>query len=198
MSEREIWIRYQLRWMIIVAAAIAVASASFLYTLRRALDQDLGPSYKQAYTTLHNLQKVLLPMIGLSVLIYLIIGSVIVALVTIFISHSIAGPLFKMERFAESLRRGAVNFPMRLRSGDQIGLLAESLRELQSALADRLRPLGRVLNRADRLWAEFDAVDTAADPVRAREILARIDEEFFQADAELGPLAKRSAFVSHR
>lgn len=193
MSEREIWIRYQLRWMIIIAAAIAVASASFLFTLRRALDQELGPSYQQAYATLHNLQKVLLPLIGLSVLVYLIIGSAIVALVSIFISHSIAGPLFKMEQFAESLRRGEVNFQMKLRSGDQIGLLAESLRELQSTLADRLRPLGRALVRADRLWVELDAVDPAADPVRAREILARIDQELLAADAELGPAAGRSA-----
>jgi methyl-accepting chemotaxis protein len=187
MSEREIQIRYQLRWMIIIAAAIAAASSSFVYTLRRALDQDLGPSYKQAYATLHNLQKVLLPMISLSVLVYLIVGSGIVILVTIFISHSIAGPLFKMEQFAESLRRGEVNFPMRLRSGDQIGLLAESLRELQGSLANRLRPFGRALDRADRLWEELDAVDPQADPVRARELLARLDQELLAADAELAP-----------
>lgn len=185
MSEREIQIRYQLRWMIGIAAAIAVASSMFVFTLRRALDQELGTSYKQAYATLHNLQKVLLPMISLSVLIYLIIGSGIVVLVTIFISHSIAGPLFKMEQFAESLRRGELNFPMRLRSGDQIGLLAESLRELQGALADRLRPLGRALNRADRLWAELDAVDPRTDPALTRELLAQIDQELFAADAEL-------------
>jgi methyl-accepting chemotaxis protein len=185
MPEREIQIRYQLRWMIIIAAAVAIACSSFLFTLRQALDQDLGPSYKQAYATLHNLQQVLFPMIGLSVLIYLIIGSGIVVLITVFISHSIAGPLFKMEQFAESLRRGDVNFPMRLRTGDQIGLLAESLRELQETLANRLRPFGRALERVDRLWVEFDAVDPQADRVRALEILTRIDQELLVADAEL-------------
>jgi len=192
MSGREIQIRYQLRWMIIIAATIAVASSSFLFSLKRALDQDLGPSYKQAYATLHSLQKVLIPMISLSVLIYLIIGSGIVVLVTIFISHSIAGPLFKMEKFAESLRRGELNFPMRLRSGDQIGLLAESLRELQEALANRLRPLGRALDRVDRLWEQLDAVDPRTDPALARELLARIDQELFAADAELEPTPGRT------
>jgi len=185
MLDREIQIRYQLRWMIIIAAAIAVASATFVFTLRGALDQDLGPSYKQAYETLRNLQKVLLPLISLSVLIYLIIGSGIVVLVTIFISHSIAGPLFKMEQFAESLRRGTVNFTMRLRTGDQIGLLAESLRGLQEALANRLRPFGRALDRVDRLWEELDAVDLQTDRSRALEILNRIDQELLAADAEL-------------
>jgi len=191
MSEREIRIRYQLRWMIAIAVAIAAANASFVFTLRRAMEHDLGPSYKQAYATLNNLQKVLLPMITLSVLIYLIVGGVIVILATIFISHGIAGPLFKMERFAESLRRGKLNFPMRLRSGDQIGLLAESLRELQSALASHLLPFGRALERVELLWREFDAVDPRSDPARAREILARIDQELLAADAALGPAPER-------
>lgn len=192
MPEREIQIRYQLRWMIIIAAAIAIACTSFLFTLKQALDQDLGPSYKQAYATLQNLQKVLLPMISLSVLIYLIIGSGIVVLITIFISHSIAGPLFKMEQFAESLRRGEVNFSMRLRSGDQIGLLAESLRELQEALANRLRPFGRALDRVDQLWGELDTVDLQTDRSRAREILTRIDQELLAADAELAQSPAKS------
>lgn len=185
MSEREIQRGYQLRWMIIIALAIIVASSSLLYSLRKALDQDLGSTYQQTYVTLKNLQKVLLPMISLSVLIYLIIGSAIVVLVSIFISHSIAGPLYKMEQFADSLRRGQLDFPMKLRSGDQIGLLAETLRELQGTLADRLRPLGHALDRADRLWEEFDAVDPQADPSRAREILIRIDQELVAADTEL-------------
>jgi HAMP domain-containing protein len=130
-------------------------------------------------------------MISLSVLICVIIGSAIVILVTIFISHSIAGPIFKMEKFAESLRRGDLNFPMRLRHGDQMYFLAESLRKLQAALIDRLRPLGRALDRADRLWEELDAVDLQTDPARAREILARIDEELLAGDAELGPATER-------
>jgi len=185
MSGREIQIRYQLRWMVVIAVAIAIACSSFVFTLKQSLDQDLGPSYKQAYATLKNLQKVLLPMITLSVLIYLIIGSAIVALITIFISHSIAGPVFRMEQFADSLRRGDVNFPMKLRSGDQIGLLAETLRELQKALANRLRPFGRALDRVEPLWEEFDAVDLQTDRSRALEILARIDQELLAADAEL-------------
>lgn len=185
MPEREIQIRYQLRWMVIIAVAIAIAGASLLFTLKSTLDHDLGSSYKQTYNTLQNLQKVLFPMISLSVLIYLIIGSSIVALITIFVSHSIAGPLFKMEQFAESLRRGDVNFPMRLRSGDQVGFLAEALRELQEALANRLRPFGRTLDRVDRLWEEFDAVDHRVDRERTLEILTRIDQELLTANAEL-------------
>lgn len=191
MSERLIQIRYQLKWMLVVAVAVAVASAAFGYSLRHFLDQDLGSSYKQAYNTLRNLQEVLLPLIALSVLAYLTVGSCIVVLATIFISHSIAGPLYKMEQFAACLRRGELNFPMKLRSGDQVGLLAESLRELQSALADRLRPLGRTLDRADRLWEELDVVSQAVDPARAREILARLDQELLAADAELGPAPAR-------
>lgn len=185
MSTREIQFRYQLRWIVIVAVSIALASISFLFSLKHTLDQEIGPSFKQTFDTLKNLQKVLFPMITLSVLIYLIIGSVIVAVVTIFISHKIAGPIFKMELFGDNLRRGELNSPMRLRSGDQMGLLAESLRELQSSLADGLRPLGRALERSDSLWAQFDALDAEADPARFREILIRIDQELADADAEL-------------
>lgn len=185
MSSREIQVRYQLRWIVIVASSIMLASGAFLFSLRHVLDQDMGQSYKQAYNTLKNLEKILFPMISLSVLIYLIIGSALVALVTIFISHKIAGPIFKMELFGDNLRRGELNSPMRLRSGDQMGLLAESLRELQSSLADGLRPLGRALERSDSLWAQFDALDAEADPARFREILIRIDQELAAADAEL-------------
>jgi len=185
MPEREIQIRYQLRWMVIVAAAIAAAGLAFISVLRGALDQELGSSYQKTYATLHHLQAVLLPMISLSVLIYLVVGSVIVAVVTIFISHSIAGPLFKMEQFADSLRRGEVNFPMRLRRGDQIGLLAESLRELQETLAGRVRSSARALERADQLWVELDAVDPRTESAQAAELLARIDEALLAADTEL-------------
>lgn len=193
MADREIQIRYQLRWIVFVAAAIILASLAFGYTLRHALDQDMGSSYKQAYNTLSNLKKVLFPMISLSVLLYLIIGSVVVAVVTIFISHRIAGPVFKMEMFADRLRQGDLSFSMRLRRGDQMGLLAEALRDLQGSLADRLRPLGRALDRADSLWDELDAIDLGADPVRAREILIRIDQELVAADAELAPPPENAA-----
>lgn len=185
MTTREIQVRYQLRWIVIVAVSIILASLAFGYSLRHALDQDLGSNFKQIYASLKNLQKVLMPMITLSVLIYLIIGSAVVAIVTVFISHGIAGPIFKMEMFADNLRRGELNFPMRLRRGDQLGQLAEALGDLQQSLTDRLRPFGGALERADRLWEEFDAVSAEKDPARAREILARIDQELLAADAEL-------------
>jgi hypothetical protein len=41
------------------------------------------------------------------------------------------------------------------------------------------------IDRVDRLWEELDTVDPGTDPMRVRELLTRIDQELFAAEAEL-------------
>lgn len=176
-SEREIQLKFQVRWILGFSAVSILSSVIFLFLLKKVLSQELSSSYSQAFYTLKNFQKLLFPAIGFSVLFYVLLVSALVALITIFISHSIAGPLFRLERFAECLRRGELNYSTRLRQGDQLGGMAKALGELREVLVEQLRPIGLGLERIEEHWQKLDAAAPSEFAGLTDEFLSRIEAE---------------------
>lgn len=153
--QREINIRFQVRWIIRLAAACIIASLLLLLVLRMVLSHEIGTNFSRSFYALKNMELFLFPAVGFSVLFYILVVSLLVAGVTIFVSHSIAGPIFRLERLAEMLGRGDLSFSTRLRRTDQLISVAETVGELRDSLAGPLREVGRSLERIDSRWKEL-------------------------------------------
>jgi methyl-accepting chemotaxis protein len=79
----------------------------------------------------------MLPIIILTVIFVNLFAAIAVIVLTVFTSHRIAGPLFRIKREIELLKNGDLNANFRIRKTDQLQELATILAELADSLRDR-------------------------------------------------------------
>lgn len=62
----------------------------------------------------------------------------LVVLVSIFISHRFAGPIFRLEKIAEAVGNGDLTVRAHLRRGDELAQTAEQMNQMIEALQERI------------------------------------------------------------
>ncbi|MBI5563235.1 MAG: HAMP domain-containing protein [Deltaproteobacteria bacterium] len=95
-----------------------------------------------------------------------IIGVTAVAgfIVLLFVSHKLAGPLYRFEKSLEEIAKGDLTHRFRLREGDEMNSLAERLNEFNSKMEELV---GRIQRESDALGgmvAEMRALLDAPEP----------------------------------
>ncbi len=130
-------LRFMLRFCILVI--VGVLGAGFLFyilTYRR-----LSVVYGDAVFTIYSVKKALFPMLFASVESIFLLGiiAVAIAVISLFFSHKIAGPLYHIEKNLEILGSGDLTIDTKLRSKDQIAELANEINGLTKSLNHRIR-----------------------------------------------------------
>lgn len=87
-------------------------------------------------------------------------------LVFIILSHRIAGPVYRLQKSLEEIRRGNLTYRIHLRRKDELGDLAEDLNRVFEFLDEKMTELKRDARR----------VKTGGDTPEGREALKRIEE----------------------
>jgi HAMP domain-containing protein len=89
-----------------------------------------------------------------------------IAFITIFVSHKLAGPVYRLEKFAQNLGSGQLNDRIHLRQGDELRDVAASFNQMGDILERKFTALGN-LGRA-----------AAADlpPEKRAAVLAKLQE----------------------
>jgi methyl-accepting chemotaxis protein len=80
--------------------------------------------------------------------IFLLAGGLLVVLVSMFLTHRFAGPVYRFEKSVEEMLKGNFNFEIRLRSGDEAKELAGMLNEFNTFLSSRLREMRDLADEA--------------------------------------------------
>ncbi|HWR57575.1 MAG TPA: methyl-accepting chemotaxis protein [Thermodesulfovibrionales bacterium] len=73
--------------------------------------------------------------------VYIVLLGLGISLVSLFLSHRIAGPLYRLERSVEELTKGNLSFNITLRRKDELKELAASLNEMIRVLSDQIRDI---------------------------------------------------------
>lgn len=176
-------LRFRMRW-ILHSAAIFVASAfALLLVLRALLGRGLGHDYAGGFRTLSGLESSLHLAVGVPVAVYVVLVGVVVAVAKVLFSHRIAGPLFRLERCADSLRAGDFSFCTRLRKNDELNGLAAVVCELRDHSRTRHAEARAGVGRVLETW---DGIGGLSDEQFRQEA----DGHLARLDAELGALAR--------
>lgn len=88
----------------------------------------------------------LLPLLLLSGLIALIVSAIATIVITLFASHHIAGPLFRMEKDIAQVKEGNLGMIFHLRHKDQLQELAGSLNLMLKSIRDTLTEINREIS----------------------------------------------------
>lgn len=93
--------------------------------------------------------------------IFAVTGGLLVVVASMFLSHRVAGPLYRFERSLEEMNRRNFDFEIRLRSKDEGKELARMLNELNTMLSSQL---GEIRGLSDEINSHLtDARSPVAD-----------------------------------
>lgn len=120
--------------------------------------KELGETYRQAFHTLVGLRKVLFSSLIFTLLLQAVLFSAVIIFLTLFISHKIAGPIYRLEKSLDAIKNGdLVADEIRLRSNDQIQNLANSFNKMSSSVRLKVKEIKDTFHKVkatkDRLGA---------------------------------------------
>ncbi|MBI3584842.1 MAG: methyl-accepting chemotaxis protein [Nitrospinae bacterium] len=128
-----------LKVTVIVLVSIIVTTSVFYFYANR----EIGDSFKHFHVTARNFLDYLLP----AVMVSGGLGIVVALGITLFFPHSFAGPLYRIERdMKEKIGEGDLTIRFKLRNGDQVKELAESLNIMLEKLNLKIRDIKTISN----------------------------------------------------
>ncbi len=89
----------------------------------------------------------------------------LIFLAGIFVSHRIAGPMFRIEKSAEAIRSGDLRVNFKIRRSDEMRSAAEALEDMIGSLREDIR----------KIKAELAALKGTEDVKRLKEIVSSIE-----------------------
>jgi methyl-accepting chemotaxis protein len=92
--------------------------------------------------------------------IFVATGGVLVVVASLFLTHRVAGPLYRFERSLEEMNVGNFDFEIRLRSKDEGKELARMLNDLNTKLSSQLGEMRDLAERVNSHLAEVRADST--------------------------------------
>jgi methyl-accepting chemotaxis protein len=126
----------------------------------------LTTSFVDSRLLIQDTPLVILPSVVLTTVISIAVVGIIVAIVTLLVSHKIAGPMFRFEKDIERIARGDLKSQIHLRKGDQFQEMVTSINAMIDSLNVKLSEIREeVVKQAENqalpeaCRAEFDKLN---------------------------------------
>ena len=132
--KKEFQFKFILKFCLIILAGIII-STSLLFLFSQ---DTLTSSFQQSRLVIKNTAIAILPAVIYTNLITLGLISLAVIVVTLFVSHKIAGPLFRFEKDIKEIGQGNLTKKIGLRKKDQITDMADSLNKMTASLHEKV------------------------------------------------------------
>ena len=125
---------------IIVFSALTIAA--IVYTLSIPSTTTV---FENSRLTIKSTADFILPLLILSSLVAIIAAGSITIIITLFISHRIAGPLYRLEKDIAEVNRGNLGVEIHVRQKDELQNLAKSLNQMLKTIRNTVGELNKEL-----------------------------------------------------
>ena len=132
--KKEFQFKFILKFCLIILVGV-IFSTGLLFLFSQG---TLTSSFQQSRLVIKNTASAILPAVIYTNLITLGLITLATIIVTIFISHKIAGPLFRFEKDLKEIGEGDLTKNIGLRKKDQITDMAVSLNKMIASLHDKV------------------------------------------------------------
>jgi len=152
-----------LKFCLLVLLGVVISTGLLLL-----FSQDtLTSSFQQSRLVIRNTALAILPAAVLTNLITLGLISLATIFVTLFISHKLAGPLFRFEKELKQICEGDLTRDIKLRKKDQITDMAEGLNKMTASLREKVLTIrtgvAQLLQIASQQEAPIDLIEGLND-----------------------------------
>jgi len=148
-SDKQIQAAFSFTFQLKYGLAMVIGSILTSLTLYFSLDRGLEGGYFQSLVTLSDLEKSIPYYLIGTFIIQLLLIFCITFIIHLFVSHKIAGPVYRYELSVTSLLKNDLRIAVRTRKGDQLKPMVESLNTFAAATAqtvEKLKELGEQLD----------------------------------------------------
>jgi len=135
--------RFILKFCLIVLAGTAISSG-LLFLFSRG---TLTSSFENSRLAIENTAFAILPSLLYINIFTLVVITLATVVAVLFISHKIAGPMFRFEKELEEIGQGDLTKKIHLRKKDQITDMAESLNRMTASLHDKVHAIQTEVER---------------------------------------------------
>ncbi len=143
--KKQLQVRLFIKVFGIILSGVGLMAVLFYFYSNRVI----GESYRQFHMQANNFLDLLLP----SVLVAFLFCLIISAAIALFLPIKIAGPLFRLEKeLIERVAEGDFTVRLKLRKGDDLGELAESINYCMESLSKKI----------ENIKISADALESAA------------------------------------
>ena len=169
--KKKFQVNFTVKFLIIILIEAFLAAGLFLYLSKGTLTTGYSGSELKIART----YDFFLPMLLLSNLIIVGISAVIGIAVLIFLSHRIAGPLYRFENILNSIKKGDLTQRFKLRENDQFAELANSIKEHTDTLDKNMGHLKAGVMEFSQLASKMQTA-MASDPSANKELERLLQE----------------------
>jgi methyl-accepting chemotaxis protein len=136
--------------LVLILGAILSVVVSMLTT-----QTTLTSSFEGSKLVIEKTSLAILPSVILTNVITTLVVGAVVIIITLLVSHKIAGPMFRFEKDLEEISQGNLQKQIHIRNGDQFGSVARNLNQMVEKLNEKLCEVRRELERiADEAAAQ--------------------------------------------
>jgi methyl-accepting chemotaxis protein len=134
-----------------LVAAGSVISGAIIFMMSKS---TLTTVFENSRLVIKSTADFILPAVCLSSAVVVIVVGLAAVIITLFTSHKIAGPLYRMEQDVREVAGGNLKTKFNLRYGDELKGMAESLEAMVRSLQSRIAALKGALDKGDTPAAE--------------------------------------------
>ncbi len=144
---------------IIIFAALIIAAIVYALSI-----SSTTTVFENSRLTVKSTADFILPLLILSCLAAIIGAGAVTIIVTLFISHRIAGPLYRLEKDIAEVNNGNLNVEIRVRKKDELQELAKSLNQMLKSIRNTLSEVNK----------EIKSITLSAIPEKEQEKIEKI------------------------
>ena len=148
---------FSIKFLVVIVIEAIMALGLFLYLSKGTLTTGyIGSELKISRT-----YDFFLPMLLLSNIIIVGVTGIIGIAVLIFMSHRIAGPMFRFEKVLDEISKGDLTYKFKLREGDQFKELEKRINELTGTLDSKAGNLKSGLTEISKMLSRLQTLAAA-------------------------------------
>lgn len=161
--KKEFQRNFILKFCAIVLAGSAISGVT-IYLLSRA---TVTTSFENLRLGIKSTADYILPAVLLSSAVVIIATGIATIFITLFTSHKIAGPLYRIEKDIEDVASGNLRREFNLREGDEIRPIAEGLNAMVRFLKNEISALKKTAAELEALPAANDLPGEVKQKIKA-------------------------------
>lgn len=126
---------------LIILSSLIIGAALYFLTASSATSV-----FENSRLVIKSTSDFLVPLLVISCLMGIIVSGVLTIIITLFVSHRIAGPIYRLEKDIDEVDKGNLSLDIRVRSNDELKDLAKSLNRMVSNLRMAITELNKGLS----------------------------------------------------
>jgi methyl-accepting chemotaxis protein len=158
---------------------LLVLAGSILFTVIFSLfsQSSLSIVYDNYHLELGTTPEILLEKIFSTQWAFIVIGGIFMAVITLFLSHRVAGPFYRFEKSLDAMIEGDISGSIHLRKKDEGKTIARKLNDFNAMVAARLAALESLAGEVDALAEGITGESDQAAAARIREKCREMDAQ---------------------